>query len=198
MMYADDHQLYSAGKNVNEVQSTLNEEGKSISGWYQNNQLQGNLKKYQVLNIGSKQQRDKVLDVTMMNTCIKQDEVMKILGVSIDENLDFSHHVSTVCKSAAKRVGVLTRLRNMLPTQAKLKIYKTAILPILTYCHTVWHHCKASDGRKLERVQERALRTVYCNRTSDYETLLKWANLSTLFNRRLQDIAILMFKVKHG
>ena len=47
---------------------------------------------------------------------------------------------------ASKKVGVLVRLRNMIPREAKLQLYKSAILPNLTYCHIVWHFCKASDA----------------------------------------------------
>ena len=61
----------------------------------------------------------------------------------------------------------------------------------------VWHFCKASDRRKIERVQERALRAVYRTKTSSYETLLRMAKLPSLYNRRLQDIAIYMYKVKN-
>ena len=100
-------------------------------------------------------------------------------------------------KKASIQVGVLLRLRNIIPQSAKLKNYKTAILPLLTYCHIVWHFCAASDARKLERVQEKALRAVYRSKTATYDTPLKLANLPTLCNRRLQDVAILMYKGKH-
>jgi len=53
------------------------------------------------------------------------------------------------------------RLKNLIPTEAKLQLYKAAILPHLTYCHLTWHFCKASDRRKLERIQERGLRAVF-------------------------------------
>ena len=56
--------------------------------------------------------------------------------------------------------------------------------------------CKASDSRKLERVQEKALRAIYCD--SNSTELLQRAKLPTLYNRRLQDIAVLMYKVKNG
>jgi hypothetical protein len=85
-----------------------------------------------------------------------------------------------------------------MPTKAKLDLYKTSVLPQLTYCHTVWHFCKASDRCKLERVQERALRAIFNTKAHSYEELLNRANLSTLYNIRLQDIAILMFKVKNN
>ena len=89
------------------------------------------------------------------------------------------------------------RLRNLIPCSAKLMIYKTSILPFLTYCHVVWHFCKASDSRKVERIQERALRAVYKTKSDTYETLLNRARQPTLHNRRLQDITIYMYKVKN-
>ena len=81
-----------------------------------------------------------------------------------------------------------------------LRIVKFTILhvPHLTYCQTVWHFCRSSDARKLERIQERALRAVYCDNNSTYEELLKRAKLPTLHTRRLQVIAIIMYKVKSG
>ena len=90
------------------------------------------------------------------------------------------------------------RLRNLIPTLAKLHIAKFAIIPHLTYCQTVWHFCRASDTRKLERIQQRGLRSVCWDNVSSYEELLHRASLPTLYTRRLQDIAIMMFKVKHG
>ena len=49
-----------------------------------------------------------------------------------------------------------------------------------------------------ERTQERALREVYKSQTETYEELLNRAKFPTFYNRRLQDIAILMYKVKCG
>ena len=62
----------------------------------------------------------------------------------------------------------------------------------------MWHFCKQSDRRKLERVQERALRVVCNSKTESSEELLNRASLPSLYDRRLQDIAIVMFKVKNG
>ena len=88
------------------------------------------------------------------------------------------------------------RLRNLAnSTQSKLTFFKCAILPYVTYCHLVWH-CKASNTRKLERIQERGPRAVFKDSPS-YKQLLKRAGLPTLLNRRLQDHSILMYKVKH-
>ena len=88
------------------------------------------------------------------------------------------------------------RLRNLIPMKSKLVLFKSAVLPYLTYCHLVWHFCKSSDTRKCERLQERGLRAVFRDYNANYEQLLRRADLPTLLNRRLQDMYTLMYKVK--
>ena len=79
----------------------------------------------------------------------------------MDRQLRFHDHISIIYKKSSQRVVVLMRLRDVLPTGTKLQLFKAAILPCLTYCHLAWHFCRASDSRKLDRVQERALRAIY-------------------------------------
>ena len=50
-MYADDHQLFSVAKSSNEAERILTREGNNISEWYNNNLLQGNFSKYQVMSL---------------------------------------------------------------------------------------------------------------------------------------------------
>ena len=87
-------------------------------------------------------------------------------------------------------------LAYLIPTAAKLHLYKAAILPHLTYCHLTSHVCRESDQRKLERIQERGLRAIFNEKQSGYEELLVKDNLPSLYNRRIQDILIVMYKVK--
>ena len=97
-----------------------------------------------------------------------------------------------------QRHNMIMRLRNLIPTEAKLNLFKAVILPHLTYGYLAWHFCRASDTRRLERVQERGLRPAFKDKQSSYQLLLVKAKLPTLYNRRLQDIFILMYKVKHN
>ena len=138
--------------------------------------------KFQSMSLRSKH-KNKQMKIDVMSNDIESHSEMKLLGVTIDEHLNFSRHIGEVCKNASRKVGVLMRLRNMLTTSAKLKIFISIIMPQITYCHTVWHFFRASDstiGRKMERVQERALRAVYCDTRSSYDELLRKAKLATL------------------
>ena len=113
---------------------------------------------------------------------------MKLLGVTLDKDLNFSEHVSSICKTTSKRIAVLMRLRKLIPTTAKLQIYKAAIMPYFNYCSLVWHFCKGSDKNKLEQINERGLRAVFCDWGSSYAELLTKANMTTLYNIRLQSL----------
>ena len=167
--------------------------------WYRDNFLLANTE-FQCLTINPrKTDSDKQTEALQIeDQFITNTSQIRLLGVEIDDKLNFTSHISNICIKASQKVGVLLRLRNLIPCKAKLIIYKSSILPHLTYCHLVWHNCRSSDSRKIERIQERALRAVFNSHSESYENLLVRAELPSLLNRRLQDIAILMYKVKYG
>ena len=199
-MYADGHQLYGTKKTHEAVDSDLMSQGWQALAWYKNNFLLANPEDFQSLSINPRNidaaNSDKALNIE--NQEIKKTEQIKLLGVCVDENLNFSGHISDLCTRTSQKVEVLVRLRNLISCNAKLTLYKSAMLPHLTYCHLEWNFCKSSDSRKIERVQERALRPIYKSKTETYEELLARARLPTLYNRRLQDTATLMYKVKNN
>ena len=65
---------------------------------------------------------------------VKSSEYLKFLGVTIDNKLTFSEHIIDICKKTSRKVGFLLRVRNLIPWSAKLQLYKSNILPHLTYC----------------------------------------------------------------
>ena len=56
-----------------------------------------------------------------------------LLGVTVDNKINFSEHTNITCKKANQRIGVLMRLKNLVPTIAKLlqffRTSPTVILP---------------------------------------------------------------------
>ena len=136
-MFADDHQMNHSGHNQEEVTSKLSASADQGTRWYKSNLLVGNLKKYQTLNIGYRMETTGSErasgGVGINKEKIKTAETLKLLGVTIDSRLNFSEHANSACKKASQRIGVLMRLRNLIPIKAKLQLYKAAVLPHLTY-----------------------------------------------------------------
>ena len=60
-----------------------------------------------------------------------------------------------------------------------------------TYCSAIWLNFNEADNQKLERLNTRALRCAYNKRVPSYDNNYHGLTLS---NRRLREIAILIFK----
>jgi hypothetical protein len=119
----------------------------------------------------------------------------QLLGVTFDFKLTFNSHVSHICKKASQQLNVLKRIGNNLSKHGKLTIYYSFILSNYNYCPLVWHFCGESNTKKLEKIQERALRFIYNDSESSYENLLEKSQLPSLRLRRLRSMAIEVFKI---
>ena len=63
------------------------------------------------------------------------------------------------------------------------------------YCPLTWHFCGEKNTKKIEKIQERALRFIYGVYDSSYESLLLKSQLPSLKVRRLRAIALEAFKI---
>ena len=90
---------------------------------------------------------------------------------------------------AARQLNVLQRLSKFLSVEIRLLIFKSFIQSNFNYCPLVWHFCSKANTEKLEKLQYRALRIVFNDYISSYESLLSKVNLPTLHMNRLRCIA---------
>ena len=63
------------------------------------------------------------------------------------------------------------------------------------YCPLIWHFCGEVNTKKIEKIQERALRFIYQDYYSSYNTLLGKSQLPSLKVRRLRAKALQAFKI---
>ena len=119
---------------------------------------------------------------------------IKLLDVTIDKKLNFHKHIAGLCRKISRQISVFNRFKCLIPLDAKLQLYHSFILSHLSNCSKVWHFCLKSDSDKLEKLHERALRSVFQDKENDYQYLLNRANKTTLYNHRLQNISILIYK----
>ena len=66
--------------------------------------------------------RKESMDSIMIdNHEVRSTECLKLLGVCIDNHIHFDEHITSISKKSAQWVGILMRLRNLIPTQTKLQ-----------------------------------------------------------------------------
>ena len=77
----------------------------------------------------------------------------------------------------------------------KLNIYHSFILSNFNYCPLTWHFCGEPNTKKIEKIQERALRFIYSDFSSSYESLLIKSWLPSLKVRHLRTKALESFRI---
>ncbi len=156
--------------------------------------MQSNPTKFQSIFFGNTPN----CSITVNDIIIEPTVQIKLLGLTIDSKLKFSNHINNICITASRNLNALKRVAKSLPVNIKLLLYKTYILCHFNFCPLVWHFCGQSDTDKLESLQYRALRFVYADYESDYDTLLVKANMPTLQLSRLRALCTEVFKCTHN
>ena len=109
-----------------------------------------------------------------------------LLGIKIDNELEFDKYISKICRKATNQLNALYRLGKYLNLQQRVVLVKSFILAYFNYCPIVWHFCSCKNTAKMERIHKRGLKFMPNDFTSDYETLMTKANTSTLEVKRLR------------
>ena len=194
--YADDNTLSHSGPDLNGLVKSLENESTILIDWFADNKMKANPDKFQAIAIGNKTKSGEIKFILDGNE-ISCDNEVKLLGVTIDYQLKFKTHISDICKKASRQLNVLKRIGKHLSKLGSLTIYYSFIMSNFNYCPVVWHFCGEGNTKKMEKVQERALRFIYEDFNSNYETLLLKSGLPTLKIRRLRMMAIETFKILH-
>ena len=103
-----------------------------------------------------------------------------------------------MCLKASRQINALKRVSRYLDESCRILVFKSFISSNFNYCPVSWMFCGKTNLNKLEKLQERALRFVFRDTTSPYETLLERGNFLSLSVYRIRCLAIEVFKCVHG
>jgi hypothetical protein len=121
--YADDNTLSYADYDLNNVISKLESDSKKMLDWFANKLMQANPDKFQALAIGKNTFKEQIC-FDLKGSKIKCEEHVKLLGVTIDYELNFDKHISEICKKkSARQLNVLKRIGRYLNKLDRLTIY---------------------------------------------------------------------------
>ena len=188
--YADDNSVFLTAKTLDSLKESLQSSADEILDWCSTNLMEANPEKFQCIIADN----DQVEINFGENTSVYTQTPVKLLGVLLDNKLNFNDHVSFIVKKATRQLNCMKRIAYALPTDIKLLLYKSFVMSNLNYCPAVWHHCGARNTDKIEKIQFRALRFVFSDYDTPYEALLLRANMPSLEVRRLRVIALEVFK----
>ena len=160
--YADDTFTFREIKTDHDI-SVLQPDLDSWNWWSNNNSLQLNPSKCQVMCITSRKDKP-VPSYSVNNTTLETCESLRLLGVTVSSDLSWNCHVNNITKKCNKLLGFIRVVVGVKNPYVLLKLYQALILSILDYCSPVWNVHKEYNVEKLEQIQHRATRMILCQR----------------------------------
>ena len=92
-----------------------------------------------------------------------------------------------MCEDASRILNAIKRQGNfIIATKMRTMVANTYVLSQFNYCPLVWHFCGPGATHKIERIQERVLRFVHNDYTSDYTSILNKSNTTTFTTKGLK------------
>ena len=153
--YADDNSPYATSKDTESVINHLEKEAKLLLQWLQNNAFKANPDKSQLLLNST----DNV-STFIGGHKISNSKIVKLLGISIDNELKFNEHVSKLCKKASQKLHALSRISPYMSEDRRRIIMKAFVQSQFGYCPLVWMCHSRTLNSRINRIHERALRIV--------------------------------------
>ena len=129
---------------------------------------------------------------------VRNENQVDLLGITIDNALNFDIHVANLCKQASKKLHALTRISTYMDIHKRKTLMNSFFLSQFSYCPLIWMFHSRSLNNRINTLHERSLRVVYRDSVSSFEELLKKDNSFTIHERNIQYLAIELFKVKMG
>ena len=69
---------------------------------------------------------------------LEANELGSILGIQIDNKLNFENHIKSLYSKASQKLGTLQIFPNLLDAQKKNLLFSSIIRPRFSYCPLVW------------------------------------------------------------
>jgi len=181
--FADDTTPFVCDFSLNETLLKLEESSYLAIAWFQNNYMKLNTEKCHLLVSGNK------FEHTFINVGsdkVWESKCVKLLGVTIDDDLKFDQHITTLCVKANHKLTALNRIGRFLSVEKKRILYKAFVESQFKYCPLVWMFCSRKSNNKINKIHERALRLVYNDFSSSFDILLVKDKCFSIHHQNLQ------------
>jgi hypothetical protein len=99
------------------------------------------------------------LNLFISNERLVRVSDVKIFGVVFDDWLVFDEQIHNISKKMRQRIGLLSRLWQILPEKALINVYIAILLPILDYSLILWGFTYNSHINRLETLQKKSFKS---------------------------------------
>ena len=118
ILFADDTNIFTTGKNQHELESNINDELCRISAWLKVNKLSLNIKKTHYMIFTTKKLHTCTISLNIDGHPITEVSKTKFLGVIIDNKLKWNEHITYIGHKISRGIGMIVKARKVLNSSA--------------------------------------------------------------------------------
>ena len=162
--FADDSTLHtSLTKNIN-IAPQINTKLSYINTWLLANKLHLNIgkTKYMIFSI---KEKPPDLNLVIGNSCIERTNVQKFLGIYIDDKITFKEHTNKISTKLSRGVGVLRKMKQIVPRNVLKQLFYAIIYSKLTYGIICYGSAYQNQIQRVKNLTRRALKLVINSET---------------------------------
>ena len=161
MFYAEDSQIYLTMRlrNRNVSIGKIEDCVSHIIGWYSNNFLLCNPAKTKVIYFSAKFiDKDPIPSKNIAANTIKLESAICDLGVLLDNHLDMSRQVNSICKSASLAIHNIGKIINYLDQPTAEKLIHAFVTSKIDFCNSLLFGLPKKQLDKLQSILNAAAR----------------------------------------
>ncbi len=189
-LFADDTNIYLEDGNLTHLVKTVNKELKFVMKWLNANKLSLNIEKTNFIlfhSMSIKVPSD--INIKIGKKPINRVKFIKFLGVLLDENISWKHHLNQLSKKLARICGMFFKIRNFVPLNTLLCLYNALFLSFLQYGITVWGSTCTTYIDPIFKLQKKVVRAISFESSNSHSSPifkdLKILKLSDVFHLKL-------------
>ena len=119
----------------------------------------------------------------------------KLVGVEVDNKLNFNEHLDGIIKNISRKVSALSRIFIFMALTKRRFLMNSFFNSQFSYCPLIWMCHSRTVNSKISKTHERCLRIVYNDNKSSFKELLETDKSLQIQIKILQILAIEIFKV---
>ena len=124
-----------------------------------------------------------------------KDEQVKLLGVTIDNNLHFNSHIREICGKVNQKTNALSKLRGYINgKKAKLLLHRI-VMSNFQYCPLRWLFFSKAADNLINRTTKRPMRIIYYNDSEEaLDALLQRDGTLRIHMKNVQKLMVEIYK----
>jgi hypothetical protein len=195
-VFADDSKLHKDIKTAADHR-LLQEDLAAVVKWASNNNMELNEDKFMLLHHGKNQDLKQHYSLPSGKD-LKPEDYVKDLGVYVDADIRWRHHIVLKSAAAAKKAGWILRTFISRDKATMMLLFKSLVRSIIEYCCPLWSPHLVCDIIQVESVQRSFTSKICGLNSSNYWERLKQLNLYSLQRRRERYMIILIWKIYYN